>query len=309
MTQELSGDQEDLINAYEWFLMLDDYWQETMDLGTVLYKYLLRTKALSAARKLANTVNFSTISLKKTEAMLGRAMDLAQSQPASEDEAPDLFQRSTRSRKVQARIRRSSSARRRSAQGRQLLLNYAQSFRDLENLIIALDALEKWKEVEYQAPHQRQSKEWHRKLRDAHEVVVLTVEALLGDWLQIAKTDDEAKEFTGIQVAVLPEIILAYISVLNFGGHTLSRDNLLTTMNLAATIAAREHLTSCFMAAGRMAELVDSMAIASKSMIFAEEAGRKKKKSGSSKAAPGESMDIWTVRIPRDQAVETEAQG
>jgi hypothetical protein len=87
----------------------------------------------------------------KTEIIVGKAIDLAQSQPSSEDEAPEMFKRSTRSRKVPARVRRSSSARRKSAEQRLVLLKSAQSFRDLESLINALDALEEWKEIEFQA--------------------------------------------------------------------------------------------------------------------------------------------------------------
>jgi len=137
--------------------------------------------------------------------------------------------------------------------------------------------------------------------------VVNTVEPLLGNWLQASMTDNESLEFQSIRINALPEIILAYITVLNFGGHVISREILLNIMNLATQIAARESLTNCFIGSGRMAELVDSLAIASKSMIRAEEAGRKQKKGGSKRLVRGESMELWHVKISRDQADETES--
>jgi len=110
-------------------------------------------KALAAAKYLAQTVNFSAISLNKTQTILGRALDLTLSQPASEDEYDgnlDL-RRSTRSRSTHVRNRRSSSSRKRSKAQRGVLLSNSQSFRDLESLVVALDTLEYWKEKEAEA--------------------------------------------------------------------------------------------------------------------------------------------------------------
>ena len=43
---EISGDEQDLINGFGWFLLLDGHWQETMSAGTLVYKYLLRMFSL-----------------------------------------------------------------------------------------------------------------------------------------------------------------------------------------------------------------------------------------------------------------------
>lgn len=98
---------------------------------------------------------------------------------------------------------------------------------------------------------------------------------------------------------------MAYTSVLNFAGHALSREILLQCMDLAATVASEQtDLASCFSKAGRMSEFVDSMAIASKSLLRAEEIGRKANKKG--RRLNGESMEIWNVKTPRDRALEVE---
>lgn len=113
----------------------------------------LGTKALAAARYLAQKVNFSAISVNKTLTILGRALDLSQNQLASEDEYDENLdlRRSTRSRSTQVRMRRSSTSRKRSRAQRGFLLSHSQSFRDLESLVVALDTLEYWKEKEAEA--------------------------------------------------------------------------------------------------------------------------------------------------------------
>ena len=91
-------------------------------------------------------------------------------------------------------------------------------------------------------------------------------------------------------------MILAYNSVLTFAGHMISREILLQCMDLAATVAAENSdLADIFVRAGRMSELVDSMAIASKSILGAEEQGQKAGRKW--KKMNGASMDIWSVRV------------
>lgn len=40
--ESITDDEQDLINGYEWYLLLDGHWQQTMTIGAVLYKHLLR---------------------------------------------------------------------------------------------------------------------------------------------------------------------------------------------------------------------------------------------------------------------------
>ena len=108
-------------------------------------------------------------------------------------------------------------------------------------------------------------------------------------------TDVEVGEFKEIRVAYLPELVLAYHTVMDYGSRVISRDLLFKAMDLAPVIAAEDSaLGACFMAADRMAELVDSFAFLSKTMIVAEDRGGKGGKS--KKRRGGEKLDLWTVR-------------
>lgn len=111
------------------------------------------------------------------------------------------------------------------------------------------------------------------------------------------KVDAEEEDFKQIRIACLPEILLAFNSVLNFSSYYLSRDLLLKSMNLAALVAAEDSgLAECFMAAERMPELVDSFAYLSKTIMRADDRGAKVGKSR--KKRNGETLDLWTVRAP-----------
>ena len=43
----MSGDEQDIVNAFEWYLLLDGGWDEIMNMGVITYKWLLSTPCLS----------------------------------------------------------------------------------------------------------------------------------------------------------------------------------------------------------------------------------------------------------------------
>lgn len=108
--------------------------------------------------------------------------------------------------------------------------------------------------------------------------------------------DEEAPVLADIRIAYLPEVVLAYNSVLHFAGHAISREMLLQCMELAAVVAAKgSDVAACFVSAGRMSELVDAFAITSKAILRANEQGSKANK-GRKKTVHGETLDLWTVK-------------
>lgn len=164
---EVTDDQEDLIHGFEWYMLLDFHWQQTMAVGVLVYKHLLRKSAegdillralissftigsngLAAARRLSQTLSFSTISLGKTNNVLGKPVDISKSQDSSDDEANPIT-RNQNNRTLHTRSsQRSGSPSAKSAHGdRELMLSQASTFRDFENLFTALDAMEEWKNL------------------------------------------------------------------------------------------------------------------------------------------------------------------
>lgn len=87
-----------------------------------------------------------------------------------------------------------------------------------------------------------------------------------------------------------------------FSSHFLSRDLLLKSMDLAALIATEDSdLAACFTEAKRMPELVDSFAVSSEKMIWAEDMGPKN--GMSKKKREGKTLDVWSVRAPSPSKV------
>lgn len=101
---------------------------------------------------------------------------------------------------------------------------------------------------------------------------------------------DEALQLEQIRNACLPEVLLAYIAVLNYSAQYVSREYLVKSLEVGAAIVAKDSdLSSCFVATGRMAELVDALAITSANMLVAEEYGKGSKKISAK-------MALWTGR-------------
>jgi len=108
--------------------------------------------------------------------------------------------------------------------------------------------------------------------------------------------DSEATFLDEIRRWYLPEIILAYNSVLYFAGHAISRSWLVECMSLAQVVATNSTLTDVFVESGRMRELVTAFALSSQALLHANEAGGKKGKRDTG-------IDIWQVKY--DDARET----
>lgn len=161
-----TDDQLDLVHGFEWYMLLDGHWGQTMRVGVVVYKFLLRkslgisfgytsnedftigSHGLAAARLLSKTVTFSNISLGKTHSILGQTLDLSKDHESSdEDGRLGTSTRNAKSRHARHQRRRRSSSSRCVNNEREVLLNQASTFRDFENLLVALDAMETWKEL------------------------------------------------------------------------------------------------------------------------------------------------------------------
>ena len=144
--EDITEEQYDLIHGLEWFMLLEGHWQYSMCIGTTVYKYFLRIGALAAARLLSRNVTFSNFSFCKTQAILGYVTDISND---NEFEA-DSHNVSTPSKKHQKTRKQqgpASTQPERIRKEREILLDQSRSFRDLENLFVALDAMETWKDL------------------------------------------------------------------------------------------------------------------------------------------------------------------
>ena len=106
-------------------------------------------------------------------------------------------------------------------------------------------------------------------------------------------------EFKLLREAYLPETLLAYIVSLQFAGNVLTRDFLMECMQISALIAEENSdLLKPFIETGRMQELVEALAMASKSLLLITSARQASGSRSSSKKMrlKGFTQSLWNVK-------------
>ena len=282
---DITEQTEALINGVEWFLCLDGYGRETLQAVAFAYKYFLRTGHLAAACLLRKRIPVSTVLFSKAATPNGQGHE------ASEAEASSL--------------------------------------QELEALVGIFEALGEWyeaaKPVKYSQemaltgaspkPDRGREKREREELKAAGEAVVDAIEPLFNRFLEYAEdgklhtlglhillladvafSETEATQFTTIRNAYLPELALAYITVLNTGGHLVSRDLLLRWLDVAATAATAESaLGRALVQTRSTARFLEACAEISVSMLRANEVHVKGPKM---KASAG--LNMWEVKVADD---------
>ncbi|GKT55517.1 nuclear pore complex protein NUP107 [Colletotrichum tofieldiae] len=266
---------ERLIRSVEWLLLVDEGWPHVFCVGVDIYKYFLRTMRLNAARSFANRVSFSIIMRQRVEF-------------SEEDENDHWWPEDAEfwAGQIEAAGVKSLSP-------GQLALE-ARAFRELECLVKALDTMEtiaSLAELSKEDPSVK--RDFWAKVGNEVKSAKEHVRPLLKNWLR----SQEDGELEALRDMYLPETLLAYISTLHFAGTTLTRDNFLECMELAATVAEKgSDVAECFMKANRMKELVECFAACSKALAIAS--GEKKAAGSSNKKLReiGWSRDLWSVK-------------
>ncbi|EWG38142.1 hypothetical protein FVEG_01455 [Fusarium verticillioides 7600] len=267
---------ENLIRSLEWLVLVQETWPNVLSMGTKIYKFFLRNMHLSAARQLMKRVPFSEVLHAATE-------ENADEMELYED-IPEFW-----ARQLDRRGIRDVTP--------QQALSDARNFRELENLVRALDSLETVASLaELKNEDQKRSREFWNAIGDEVKNTKENMQPLLKNWLLVGIEEGD-QELRDLRQAYLPETVLAYVGTLHFAGTGLSRDNLLECMELASIIAERDSdLSVAFLEAGRMKELVEVFAASSKALAIST--GEKRTASTGSKKLRemGWSRDLWSVR-------------
>lgn len=108
-----------------------------------------------------------------------------------------------------------------------------------------------------------------------------------------------APTLIGVYYTYYPDILLAYLSVLQSGSFFLHRDSATKAMDLATLVAdqEREWLQNILLEQGRMKELVTALAHVSKAMLRLGEHDSGKAKGGKKRGGKGEALRIWDLNV------------
>lgn len=145
------------------------------------------------------------------------------------------------------------------------------------------------------------NREFYERLGQAIRLAKTGMKPVLKGWLLETHDRNDELEFATLRELYLPETLIAYVSALQYAGSSLTRDNLLEAMDLAAVVAERNSdIAALLVKTGRMKELV--LAFASVSKALAAEPAEKKKaiKTGQTSIKKmremGWSKELWNVR-------------
>ncbi|KAF5854945.1 Nucleoporin nup84 [Aspergillus alliaceus] len=295
---DVSSEEERVIRSMEWLRFVDGQWGRICQLGALVYRKFYVTGRLAAARELSRRMRLSDISRESF------GFDLAEFPYGVEDgtEPPTPEPASpTKSRLFGSPHKRNRSVSNRAPSDEQtsLLIQQSQTMRDLEELILAFDALEVFAVICEKLDEYKRRRDTgtvkHLKddLQEALDEVSVHVDALLDEWLMGAEDGTEQAELEEIRKTYIPELFLDYHNALYYAGHVLTSELLVQCMNLAMQVSENEYLTSAFVASRRMAELVDALALSSKAMVNTRAKADKK-------LLGGETLGIWNVEVPED---------
>ncbi|KAI1076732.1 nuclear pore protein 84/107 [Whalleya microplaca] len=264
-----------LIQSLEWFLLIDGLWNELFQVGTAIYKRFLKHFKLHAARQLSERVRCSEIFRKKAGVSIPDDSDVSWFDEVRTGVANGVFEDSLTMEEIAA----------------------ARNFFELECLVRTLDSMETiaCSESLAQDPTEKMNKEFWSNIGYEVKHIKSFVRPLLHNWLMESVEEDE--DFVYLRDAYLPETIIGYVSVLHFAGTSLSRDNLLECMELAAIIAKKDaDIAGVLMKSGRMKEIVEGFANCSKALAIST--NDKKGSGGSSKKLRemGWTRELWSVK-------------
>lgn len=174
------------------------------------------------------------------------------------------------------------------------LIRQSRAFYDLSQIVEAMEALCFYRKQEslYTGKAMKLSAA-PQTLKEAKEQVDDIVDIVLTQGLfALPQSQQELSDFDSIRESFIPEILIAYNTVLHSAGAAISRENLIQSMDLSVSIANMVDIVECFQKAGRMRELVKSFAETSRKMLILKAEGKPWRPR---KDREGRDLGLWEI--------------
>jgi nuclear pore complex protein Nup107 len=222
---------------------------------------------------IVDTFPYNEVSLRKSYETIGRAINVMNTKAEPQDQEE--------------------------AMKREVMQRQSNTYYELSRLVDAIEALAVWRNEE-QKYITRVTKPPNvpDRLKDAFKAVKEAMAPILRGILQRSVDLGEEEDLAFIRNHYIPEIVVAYNTVLHAAGNLITRDYLLESMQLSVTIAdgtrngESNGLQEAFVKAGRMRELVESFALTSKVMLILKAEGKPWKQGKDSKGAD---LGVWEI--------------
>lgn len=299
--------EEAIIEALQWYQYIgNDYEQTFWHLRNALTIFLLNGR-IGAAEKVITDLSVETLSLSRTEALCGYPFDFTMPGAEEQDERQLYDFRDTLTditRPTALPLDKLPSAERHREIVEDLRKQSA-PYHDLQQIVRLLILFREWREVEENLIRVRNERAKDpslppRKPDTQRTKQILDALSSLFDHL-IASTSHSPEAPThdtnNLRNAYMPDLVLAYLSVLQTSSYFLHRDPAVKAMEIAVLVADEENkwLQRVLLRTGRMSELVDCLACVGKAML---RLGEFEKKGGKGKrGGRGETLRIWDLGV------------
>lgn len=303
--------EEAIIEALQWYQYIgNDYEQTFWHLRNALTIFLLNGR-IGAAEKVVNDLSVETLSLSRTEALCGYPFDFTIPGTEEQDERllydfRDTLTDITRATALPMDKIPSAEKHREIVED---LRKQSAPYHDLQQIVRLLVLFREWREIEEglirvrndrardpalpsRKPDTQRSKEILDSISSVFELLISSMSS---------STEPATLDSNNLRTAYMPDIVLAYLSVLQTSSYFLQREPAAKAMEVAVLVADEDNkwLQKVLLRTGRMSELVDCLASVSKAML---RLGEFEKKGGKVKrGGRGETLRIWDLG-PRERS-------
>ncbi|KAI4672519.1 uncharacterized protein J4E78_001020 [Alternaria triticimaculans] len=305
----ISPQDEVVIDSVQWYSYVTKDFEKTFaHLQSALIIFLLNGR-LAAAEKVIGDLSVETLSLSRTEALLGYPFDFTM--PGAEEQDEQRLHEHRDSLSTADRAAAIPMARLPSADRHRRTVNAMRqsstSYYTLQQTVRLLVLFREWREEE-QTLIQIRAERKKDGASAKHKPDIQRTRALLDsisnvfDTLIPAISDASAADpeyLTSktweLMKAYIPDMILAYLSVLQAAAWFLNKDPAIKAMEVAVVVADRsnEWVQRCLLETGRMSEVLECLAAVSKCMLKLTEGG--KEKGNKKRGGKGETLRLWDL--------------
>ncbi|KAH8640195.1 hypothetical protein IG631_03136 [Alternaria alternata] len=306
---EISPQDEIVIDAVQWYNYVGKDYENTFGhLKSALTIFLLNGR-LAAAEKVISDLSVESLSLSRTEALLGYPFDFTTAGAEEQDEQQlhehrDNLSTSARAaamplaqlpdadqhREIVDNLRKSSTAYYTLQQIVRLLVLFRE-WREEEQTLIQIRAERKKEGAS--AKHKPDTQRTKALLDSISNVFDTLIPAI--SQASAADPDYLTHKTRDLMKAYIPDMILAYLSVLQAASWFLNKDPAIKAMEVAVVVADKgnEWVQRCLLETGRMSEVLECLAAVSKCMLKLTEGG--KEKGNKKRGGKGETLRLWDL--------------
>ncbi|KAH6882702.1 107-domain-containing protein [Alternaria rosae] len=306
---EISPQDEVVIDSVQWYsYVAKDYENTFAHLQSALIIFLLNGR-LAAAEKVIGDLSVETLSLSRTEALLGYPFDFTMPGAEEQDEQRlhehrDSLSTADRAAAIPMAKLPNADRHRRTVNA---LRQSSTAYYTLQQIVRLLVLFREWREeeqtlIQIRAERKKDGASAKHKPDTQRTKALLDSISNVFDTLIPAISDASAADpeyLTSktweLMKAYVPDIILAYLSVLQAAAWFLNKDPAIKAMEVAVVVADRsnEWVQRCLLETGRMSEVLECLAAVSKCMLKLTEGG--KEKGNKKRGGKGETLRLWDL--------------